>query len=88
MIIDDDSRVDLHEDVGECTALEVSKRRTGGSEDQLENRHIAGWRLPSRLALSMLIRIELSGTVCAGESDMAHFVSNALTRFSEGTVSL
>jgi hypothetical protein len=39
------------------------------------------------LALSMLIRIELSGTFCAGQSDMAHTVSNALTRSSEGQFS-
>jgi hypothetical protein len=39
------------------------------------------------LALSMLIRTELSGTFCAGQSDMAHTVSNALTRSSEGKCS-
>jgi hypothetical protein len=47
----------------------------------------SGSRLDALLALSMLIRIELSGTFCAGESDMAHFVSNTLTRSSEGKCS-
>jgi len=77
----------LHEDVGECTALVVSNSRTGGIgiSSRIDTSQ-SGSRLDALLAPSMLIRIELSGTFCAEESDMARLISNALSRSSEGTI--
>ena len=77
----------LHKDVGECTALRAPNSRTGGIgiSSRIDTSQ-SGSRLDALLALSMLIRIELSGTFWAAESDMAQLISNALTRSSEGTV--
>jgi hypothetical protein len=77
----------LHKHVGECTALRAPNSRTGGIgiSSRIDTSQ-SGSRLDALLALSMLMRIELAGTFCAGESGMADTVSDALSRSSEGTI--